>query len=128
MRRNINNFLKLIKIETEDIREDIELDVKNCQKRWEERDITEHIYGENMAVFRNQLHGVELFQRILSNIDSTEFSSIEDIINSLHKRFEIELRHTGLFPCIGSAFERKLRKVQRSLEALNNGNNTEIQQ
>ncbi len=125
MRSNTGNYLKLLEIEVNDIHEDVELQVKNCQTRWENREITEHIYGENMAVFRNQLHGIELFQRLLRNTDGSQYKDIEEIITSLRESFQVELSHTGLYPCFGGSIERKLRKIQRSLDIMDESINAE---
>ena len=118
MRATPHNYLKLLAIEADDVQEDVELQILNCQRRRDARDITEHVYGENMAVFRNQQHGMQMFLRLLSTVDADQYPNIEALITALCNQFITDLKRVGLFPCIGSSVERKLRKIQLTLETL----------
>lgn len=118
MRATPRNYLKLLAIEAGDIREDVEAMIVQCEHRRKAREITEHVHGENIAVFRNLIRGVEMFQRLVERTDPSTFESVEAAITAITERFLIDLKHAGLFTGIALSIKRKMRKIQKTLEVM----------
>lgn len=109
MRDIIKNFIAILKVEIDDLAADINLLIQECQQKKDQKQITDYVYMENMALFRHELTAVDSFRRIIEHTDPTRFSTLEDLIAYLKDAF----REGGYVRAINICVERKMQKVSR---------------
>lgn len=106
-------FLKILEIELEDLREDIDLLIQHCREEEHEGLLTEHVFFSNIAIFRNEERGIDQFADIVRHTDPESFSDMETLIAHIREAFIQKIRECGLAPFIDVLVERKIEKVVR---------------
>jgi hypothetical protein len=113
MRQSKKHYLQILKIEVEDLREDLELMIEECRKSYQMEKITEHVFLANLTLFRNELLGLEEFSRIVDTTECDSFETLETMMDYLRKRFREKMSTGGLAEALYICIERKLNKVAR---------------
>ena len=104
-------YLAILRIELEDLYEDIEGLIKQTTKERESRNLTNYVYMENLALFKNELLGMDAFGRILDELDLETFATLEEMVDYLKTDFREKVKSVGLAEAIDVLVERKLDKV-----------------
>ena len=113
----ITKFLKVLRIELEDLHDDIELLVEDTMQRFKDHNITEHVCYENIAVLRSEEFGIKHFIEIIDATDPAAFDSIDAVAGHLKQAFEAEIRRSGLARAAYILAERKIERVSRYVES-----------
>ncbi|MDD5766568.1 MAG: hypothetical protein PHW79_10030 [Candidatus Marinimicrobia bacterium] len=113
MKNLLNNFLRILGIEMDDLKEDIELMIGENKRRNESGKITNYVLMENMALFQNELHAIGAFQKILDQTDTNKFTTIESFIDDVKKKFREVARTHGYAEAGIICIERKIGKVMK---------------
>ncbi|MEW6755438.1 MAG: hypothetical protein AB1505_31330 [Candidatus Latescibacterota bacterium] len=113
MRRINANFLAIVKLEMEDLREDIEALIEQCTADRERGVVTNYVAMENLALFHNELLGLADFGRILEAADPAIFATLEEMIAHLRTSFRVHIRQSGLAEVVTLYVDRKLEKVRQ---------------
>ena len=111
MREAKKNFIKIMRIELKDLHMDIEALIRECQKEKEKGKLTNHVFMQNLVVFKNELLGLNTFDEILDSTNPEEYDTLDDMINYLKNRFRKMIKASGLVEAINIYVERKLTKV-----------------
>lgn len=112
--RKVNEvYLSILRLELEDLHEDIEVMIEACKKEKEKGRLTNYVFMENLALFKNELLGVNAFGKIVEETDPTAFDTLETMVNHLKMRFREKIKTTGLAEVICIYVDRKLEKVQK---------------
>lgn len=115
--KNINaNFLRILKIEIEDLQMDIEELITECENNREKGVITNYVCMENLTVFKNEIHGLGVFNRIVDKTDPEEFDTLDDMIIKLKEGFRKAIHAHGLVEAVYVCVARKLKKVAKYFE------------
>ena len=107
------HYLQILRIELEDLREDLELLIDECNKRYEKEAITEHVFLANLALFKNELLGVDEFYRIMDETDPETFDTLESMVEYLRTCFREKIKQYGIAEAVNICIERKLEKVAK---------------
>lgn len=102
-----------MKIELDDLKEDLELMIQSCEKDIQTGKITEHVYLANMTLFRNELLGVGDFTKILNHIDPETFADLDSMIDHIKSEFNKKIKTLGLAEAVNVCINRKLNKVRQ---------------
>ena len=113
MRQSKKHYLEILKIEVEDLREDLELMIEECRKNYQTEKITEHVFLANLTLFKNELLGLDEFTRIVDRTECDSFESLETMIDCMRKHFREKINTYGLAEALYICIERKLNKVAR---------------
>ena len=113
MRQNKKYFLKIMKIELEDLKEDLIMMIKCCEERKAKGELTDHVYLANNALFQNELVGINDFVLILNNIDIEIFQDLDTLIASLKSQFKEQIKRLGLAEAVNVCIQRKMEKVKQ---------------
>lgn len=113
MRQSKKYFLKIMKIELEDLKDDLKLMINSCEKRKENGELTEHVYLANCTLFQNELIGLNDFMNILRETKINQFETLEELILHLKKRFKSQIKKLGLAEALDICIERKMDKVKQ---------------
>jgi hypothetical protein len=106
-----DRFIAMLRIELDDLTQHIDHQIRECRMGFTARELTEHVYFENLTVFRNELLGVGAFREILDALDIESFESLESMIGYLDDAFSREVEECALAPAIKLFVKRKIAKV-----------------
>ena len=104
-------YLDILKIEINDLTDDIGLLVEEYRKRKQKDEITNYVFLENLAVLHNEMQGVDNLVQILDEIDPNTYTSLEDMIVDVKKRVRERIRKSDLAGALYILVSRKIDKV-----------------
>lgn len=111
MKNMLKNFLRILGIELDDLKEDLECMIGENKRRNESGKITNYVFMENMALFQNELHAIGAFRQIIDQTDIDKFPSVESLIDDLKIKFKEIARTHGYAEAGKICIERKINKV-----------------
>lgn len=110
------NYLIILKLELEDLLEDIKLLIQQCEVEKKADCITDYVFLENLVFFKNEILGVDAFSKIIDNIDVTTYEELDSLIGDLKVKFEKEMNENGVSKAIHLSILRKMDKVKSYVE------------
>ena len=113
MRQYMKHYLSILRIELEDLKEDLEMLIDECRQNREDERITDHVFLANLTLFKNELLGVDEFYKILDETDYKQFKDLDAMIEHLRKRFREKIKTYSLAEAVNVCIERKLKKVAK---------------
>ena len=106
-------YLRILKIEFEDLREDIETVMANCTSQMEREEISRYVFLENMALFKTEILEIDKVARMLDDFNVEEYDTLDELIDDVEKRLRQRLKELGLPEAPMAMLRRKLEKVAR---------------
>ena len=104
-------YLQILKIEIEDLKEDINALTEETRHRKEHAEISAYVYMENLAVLNHEILDIEAIARRLDELDLDQFPDVDALINHLIADIELELAEHNLMEAVYDLVKRKIRKV-----------------
>jgi len=111
MKNKLRSFQEIMRVELQDLRDDIEDLLDSNRKKFEEQKISQHVYMENEALYKNELIGIEEFSQLLLSKKSSEFKNLSEFIQTLKEEFHFLLKQEGIALAVKVCIDRKLLKV-----------------
>ena len=112
--RNVNEaYLAILKIEMADLHDDIQVLIDECTKEREQGGLTNYVFMENLALFKNELLGVDAFQKVIDDTDIGSFPTLDEMVDHLTVTFREKAKVCGLAEVINIYVARKLDKVRK---------------
>lgn len=108
-----NKYLKILRIEIEDLKYDVEGLIKECKIEHETGQVSEYVFLENLVIFRKELLGLGVFSQILDSIDPDRFENLDEMMEFIRKSFTDKIKEYNLLKAITLYVERKLEKVKK---------------
>lgn len=111
MREKLGKYLKVLKIELEDLEEDLKLlnDVYSQQEKRDE--ITDYVFLENVSLVQSEISGIEHIIQSLDDITIEGFSSFDDFVEYIDANFRKQTQYSGFPEAVYVLVKRKLQKV-----------------
>jgi hypothetical protein len=113
MHATIKNYLKILQLEIEDLRADIHLLIETAEKKKQRGEITNYVFLENMALFRNELLGLKIFEKLLEEVQTHDYQHLDSLMEFLKTSFREKTRRCGIARAICIAIDRKMLKVAK---------------
>lgn len=113
MRKMKRRYIEILRIELEDLKEDLELLIEESKRDRRDGCLTDHVFFANLALFKNELLGVDTFFKIVNEIDPEEFEDVNALVGHLRTVFREKVKFYDLAEAINVCVERKLMKVAR---------------
>lgn len=113
MKNQVRNFLEIMKLELEDLAEDIQILKEECEQRNKTGQITNYVYMENRALYENELHAIKSFRRMITAVDHHQFPKLDPLIDHLRTNFQTIMQSCGYAEAGKICIERKMLKVAR---------------
>lgn len=107
------NFLRILTLELEDMRQDIELEIQATEKTLCEANIAPHVFRENLALLNNKLLAVRDFEQILSTVRAEDYAALDELADSVLNSFKSQVDFRGWVYSTGLTIERKINKVKK---------------
>lgn len=108
-------YLKLLAIELEDLKEDIEGLVQETEQRMRADRISPYVCFENLAVLKNEILDIETVSGILNEVRSEDYDSLDALVVGVESRFRVTLREYIFAEAAMRLIRRKLEKVAEYL-------------
>ena len=112
MENKTRKYFDILKIELEDLIDDLEFSEEVLSKRFKEHEITEYVFFENVGLLKKEILGIEKVKKMLSESD-TEILSISDLKDRVENYFKKEIKSAGLPEVVFLLVNRKLDKISR---------------
>jgi hypothetical protein len=111
MNTTLNRFVRILRIELEDLYENIEEAVQQYQEEEKTGQETEHVCEENMALLRNEEHGLRCYDRVLDSVDMDRYASVESLAADVKRSFRLVIRRTGLAEAVYVLVEQRIDRL-----------------
>ena len=106
-----NTYLKILRIEMEELETDLQHLADEFRENASSRCLSENVVMQNLATLRNELLGVGTFERIIEHTQPETFDSLDEMIEYLKTAFRQKMVSSGLAEAVWYLVERKLEKV-----------------
>ncbi|HMA62148.1 MAG TPA: hypothetical protein VKP78_05805 [bacterium] len=115
MSDNLKRCCDLILIELEDLTVDIERLLEINEQKFNEDRITDYVFKENRVTLKDEINAVKTFSRTVNNIDTTNFTSSDEIFEFLENKFVRIVEEAGYGQGILFFVKRKMEKIKKYL-------------
>jgi hypothetical protein len=113
MSSNTAHFLKLIKVEFEDIQEDIVLMERISMDRLKNAEITNYVYHENFVVFEQERRAIHTLSTLLDENRWEEYDQPDALRDDLISAFELRIRELHAPMAVHDLIKRKIDKIHQ---------------
>jgi hypothetical protein len=113
MSSNTAHFLKLIKVEFEDIQEDIGLMERISMDRLKNAEITNYVYHENFVVFEQERRAIHTLSTLLDENRWEEYDQPDALRDDLISAFELRIRELHAPMAVHDLIKRKIDKIHQ---------------
>jgi len=111
MSESRQKFLKILRIELEDLIDAVEALVDRHRKRLEAGEITDYVFNENSALLTCEKKALQHFLTELGRIDWAISKTLEELAAVVNKSFEDFLKEHEYFPALKEFVQKKIKKV-----------------
>lgn len=109
-------FLKILRVELEDLQEDFDLFIGVMDSRHESGQITDYVYNENLAVIRNEVMGLKDCIRGCEDYGLLGKAPVDEIAAAIKHRFHERLREHGYVPALYALLDKRIDKIASYLK------------
>lgn len=95
MKHKMERYLKILKIELEDLETDIAFSEELLRKKHDEHKITDYVFLENLSTFKSELMGIKEMGHEIDSLVN-KYDSLDDLITDVYKFFEDKVKDAGL--------------------------------
>jgi len=113
MKNQLRNFIEILKLELNDLQEDIHTLKNICDHKLRDDLITNYVHMENTALYENELHAINSFRDILNETIPEGFESLDKLIHHIDENFKIAMKSCGYAKAGHICIERKMLKVAK---------------
>ncbi len=104
-------FLEILRIEIDDLAEDIAALEEHTRGRGATGEITDYVLRENVAVLERERHGVAAVGACLAEVRAESYAALEDLLAGVRARLADRIKCGGFDPVVRALVERKIAKV-----------------
>ena len=116
MKEKLEKYLKVLKIELEDLESDLELMADVYGQREKRDEITDYVYLENVSVLKTEILGINSIVESIDDIPVEQFTSLGEFVEYVDTLFRDRTEHASYPEGVYSLVKRKLEKVKRYIE------------
>ena len=117
MQERVGKFLRILKVELEDLEEDINTLAGLTDKRRQDRAITEYVHMENISLLKQEFAGIKRIVDELDKIELVEDETFPDFVARLKQRCRQTI-HSSAYPDAVCIFvERKIDKAAEYMKS-----------
>lgn len=111
MRERVSKFLRILKIELEDLEEDINTLAELTEERRQQHTITEYVSLENISLLRQEFSGIKAVVDRLDSIQLDPNQSFQEFVDSLKEQIKQVVIASAYPNAVNIFIERKIQKV-----------------
>jgi hypothetical protein len=115
MKDLLRRFLGILKVELEDLEDDIEDLLELCQRRKDHSEITDYVYQENKTLLLNEIAALKSLVHGLDGLDTGRFATQQQMIQEVDRLIRTRARESAFPEAVYSLVKRRLDKVAQYL-------------
>ncbi|MGN6712614.1 hypothetical protein [Anaerocolumna jejuensis] len=96
MVRKINKYVDILRIELNDLMNEINEHVETSHREHSDRVIKNFTYHGNLTIYEKQLEGIRQTIKLLEEMNFTDYKSINDLVDDLTERMKIYFTTRGI--------------------------------
>lgn len=113
MKEKIRKYSKVLRIELEDLQEDLLIMAEIYHHRELKREITDYVFLENLSLLQSEIAGIDNIIESLDDINPDDFASIEEFADFISGEFKKNTQDAGFPESVFALVNRKLHKVSQ---------------
>jgi len=113
MREKIRKYKKVLRIELEDLQEDLLMMAEIYHQRELKREITDYVFLENLSLLQSEIAGIDSIIGSLEGVNPDDFASIEECAEYISEQFRKKTQDAGFPDSVFALVNRKLVKVSK---------------
>jgi len=113
MKENIDKFLRILEVELLDLEEDLVTLEDNTRHKWEDDEISNYVFLENMAILRKEMSGIQKVISNLKTIDSSTHTNLDQFIDHVLHEIKTNINNIDLPEGVYRLLQRKMEKVSK---------------
>lgn len=117
MKYKIEKYLKVLRIELEDLQMDLQMMAELCHQREERDEITDYVFLENISVLKAEIAGIERIIQSMDEIPIERFTELREFVTYADEMFRERTESSGYPQGVHTLVRRKLYKVLGYLES-----------
>ncbi|MDX9799833.1 MAG: hypothetical protein RBT69_00700 [Spirochaetia bacterium] len=107
-------YIKILKIELEDLEYDIQYGEDLLKKRFDEHKISDYVFMENLSTFKAELAGVKKMEKEIDAL-AGKYETIEELSAFISDYLKKRVKDLGLPEVVYVLIKRKLDKIYKYL-------------
>ena len=111
MQNKMRKFLKIFKVELEELEDELIMFGEMHKQREQSGEITTYVFRENMNLIKNEISGLQEIIRSVDGLVPTKYKSFEEMIEDLDRKIKERLRESEHADASYELVRRKLKKV-----------------
>jgi transcription-repair coupling factor (superfamily II helicase) len=113
MKERKKKFINIIKIEMEDLIEDLNNLVDDYKEKKEKDLITNYVFMENLALIQHEMYGIGKFSEIVCALNLEDYKDIEEISDHIKDILEKKIATSDFANCLFPMISRRIAKASK---------------
>ncbi len=109
----LHKFISLLRIELEELEQDICDLLELWQRRKDSHEITNYVYLENKGLLLNEVGCVKELLGNIAAVDTSRYDSVEQMISDVDNMIDKRIRECAFPEVLHSLVKRRLEKVRQ---------------
>lgn len=109
-------FMKILRVEIEDAKEDIELFIECLKEDHEKGKVSNYVFNSNVGILQNELLGIDDVLKELNNINPTDYKDFHALADAIEKYFEDFFTRHALIKAGFILVKNKIERVRGYIE------------
>ncbi len=111
MQAKMKKFLKILKIELEELENELIMFGELHKQREKSGEITTYVFRENMNLIKNEISGIREIVKSVDALVSTRYHSFEEMVEDLDRKIKGKIEESDYAEAAYELVKRKLQKV-----------------
>ncbi len=112
MNSKCKKYLKLLKLELDDLKDDATILIDEMNKKHNEKNISHFVYLENITLLKKEILDIDSLEKWLLNIDISKFQTVEELNKYIINEFKEKIKKHNIIEEIYFLIERKFNKIK----------------
>ena len=111
MKERVGKFLRILKVELEDLEEDISTLAEMTEERRRQHDLTEYVSLENLSLLKQEFAGIREVVDQIDRLEMVEGESFQQFVDRLKSRIREVIIASAYPDAVYIFVDRKIQKV-----------------
>lgn len=116
MKEKIKKFLKILYVEIEDLKDDLNLLADIHEEREKKGEITQYVFRENLSLIKKEIDFVKVVLEQFHELSGSEYKNMDELIRDLDEKIKKKVTDSGCAEAVYTLLRRKFAKVKNYVE------------
>jgi hypothetical protein len=114
MKNKMERYIKILKIELEDLEDDIQDGQVILRQKLEDHKITDYVFMENLSTFITELAGIKKMEKEIDSL-AGQYETLDELVAYISGFVKKKVKDSGLPEVVYILIKRKLDKIYKYL-------------